>query len=70
MLFAVWSTFREPLGWKNNAGAMPRSFSVLGRVLTVVAIAVGAFFAGPIDRLTLGIVLVGIGLFIGTLELH
>jgi len=70
--FAVWSTFRELLGWNDDAGAMPKSLVAVGWLLGVALILFGAVAVVALDHMVLGIVsaVVGIGLVLGTLELR
>lgn len=69
--FGVWSLFRELLGWNDDAGPLPTSFVVVGRLLGVALVAFGITFAVVLDNIILGVVssLIGIGLTIGTFEL-
>lgn len=69
--FALWSTFRELLGWSDDAGPMPRSMVFVGWVLAVALFILGVVAAAVLDYLVLGIIsaLIGIGLVCGTFEL-
>ncbi len=68
---ALWSTFREFSWWADNAGPMPKSFVVAGRLLGVTLIGVGTYwlFGGP-RLFGLAMLLLGVGLVLGTFELH
>lgn len=70
--FAVWSTFRELLGWNDNAGAMPKSLVAVGWLLGAALILFGAVAVVALDLMVLGIVsaVVGVGLVLGTFELR
>lgn len=69
--FALWSTFRELLGWSEDAGPMPKSIVFVGWVLAVALFAFGVVAATALDYVGLGIIsaLIGIGLAYGTFEL-
>lgn len=70
--FAVWSTFRELLGWADDAGPMPRSFVAVGWLLGAALLAFGAVAVTALDSMVLGVVSggFGVGLVFGTLELR
>lgn len=70
--FALWSTFRELLGWNDDAGQMPKSFVVIGWVLGAALIVFGVMAATALEFIVLGIVsaVIGIGLVLGTFDLR
>ena len=70
--FAIWSTFRELLGWNDDAGPMPKSLVVIGWLLGAALVLFGVVAVIALDYLVLGLVslVVGIGLVIGTFELR
>lgn len=68
----MWSTFRELLGWNDDAGQMPKSFVVIGWVLGAALIVFGVMAATALEFIVLGIVsaVIGIGLVLGTFDLR
>lgn len=70
--FSVWSTFRELLGWADDAGAMPKSLVVVGWLLGVALLTFGVVAVTVLGYTVLGVVsaVVGIGLVLGTFELR
>lgn len=70
--FGVWSTFRELLGWADNAGPMPKSLVAVGWLLGIALIVFGVVAMIALGYVVLGIItgLIGIGLVLGTLELR
>ncbi len=69
--FAVWSTFRELLGWNDDAGPMPKSIGLFGWILTVTLLIFGVVAVFTLNRTVLGLIsaVIGIGLAYGTFEL-
>ena len=70
-VFALWSIFREFSWWADNAGPMPKSFVVAGRLLGATLSGVGTYWLVGGPRLFgLAMLFLGAGLVLGTFELQ